>query len=239
MKILSWVRQFWPLYLFVAVLCICLTLAGSRTVSVLADHAADAGRTKIVIDPGHGGEDGGAISCTGIPESGINLDISLRLQDMMHLMGYDTVMIRRSDTAVYTTGKTIAEKKVSDLKQRVQIANAVPNALLVSIHQNQFSDGRYAGAQVFYAKTAGSQLLAEQMQAMLAAQLYPGSRRKCKKADNVYLMEHISCTGILIECGFLSNPEEEALLRTAAYQKKLVCVIGTVLCNFLTAQAYS
>lgn len=187
----------------------------------------------IVIDPGHGGEDGGATSCTGQPESAYNLEISLKLRDLMHLLGYETVMIRETDISVYTEGDTIARKKVSDLKQRVKIINETENAVLVSIHQNSFSDSRYSGAQVFYAPAGESEALAEQLQQSFVQTLNPESRRQAKKADGVYLMRNINCTGILVECGFLSNPEEETLLKSAEYQKKLCCVIASALGNFL------
>ena len=187
----------------------------------------------IVVDAGHGGIDGGATSCTGVLESALNLEISLRLNDLLQLLGMETVMIRTTDTSVYTEGNTIAAQKVSDLKERVRIVAETDNAILVSIHQNTFSDSRYGGAQVFYAATQGSRELAHLLQSSLSETVNPGSNRKCKKADGVYLMEHIDATGVLIECGFLSNPEEEAKLRSEDYQKKLCCVIASVLSQHL------
>lgn len=206
---------------------------GSRAATAIAENTPVARSHCIVIDPGHGGEDGGATSCTGRLESGYNLDIALRLNDLLHLLGYDTRMTRTADTAIYTKGETIAQKKVSDLKERVRIVDETPNAVLLSIHQNYFTDGRYSGAQVFYADTPGSQELAVQLQTALVSALNPGSNRKSKKSDGVYLMEHIGCKGVLIECGFLSNAQEEAMLRSPTYQKRLCCVIAaTVAQNF-------
>ena len=123
---------------------------------------------------------------------------------------------------------------MSDLKERVSIVNSTPNAMLLSIHQNNFSDSRYSGAQVFYADTQGSERLAKVLQCALISSLNKGSNRKCKKSDGVYLMEHISCPGILVECGFLSNPEEEARLRSRDYQQKLCCVIASTVSSFLS-----
>ena len=188
----------------------------------------------VVIDPGHGGEDGGATSCTGRLESEYNLAISRRLDDLLHLLGYRTLMTRTSDVSIYSTGDTIAQKKVSDLKERVRIVNEISNALLVSIHQNQFSDSRYSGAQVFYARTEGSKELGQQMQTKLVEALNPGSNRKSKPISGVYLMEKINCTGVLVECGFLSNPREESRLRDGEYQKKLCCVIAAAVCQHLS-----
>ena len=143
-------------------------------------------------------------------------------------------MTRTSDVSIYTTGSTLAQKKVSDLKERVRIVNETGNALLVSIHQNQFSDSRYSGAQVFYAKTAGSKDLGQKLQAELVAALNPDSNRKSKPVSGVYLLENIPCAGVLVECGFLSNPQEEAMLRNTDYQKKLCCVLAAALHQYLS-----
>lgn len=220
-------------YMIVIGLFLAGTVLGNRAVTAFAESRPVERLHCIVIDAGHGGEDGGATSCTGLPESRFNLEIALKVNDLFHLLGYDTRMIRTTDTAVYTNGATIAQKKVSDLKERVRIVNETENAILVSIHQNTFSDSRYSGAQIFYAATEGSEALAKAMQADFVTALNPGSRRQCKVASGVYLMEHIDCTGILVECGFLSNPEEEAKLRSGEYQKKLCCVIACCVSAYL------
>ena len=224
---------FLPFYLLAVILCIGLAHGGSQAVTTLGESAPVAREHTIIIDAGHGGIDGGATSCTGILESTINLQIALRLDDLMHFLGYQTYMIRTTDTSIYTQGNTIAAQKVSDLKERVRIVNETEDAILISIHQNTFSDSRYGGAQVFYLKTDGSKELASAMQGALITIANPDSKRVCKKADGVYLMEHIEQTGILIECGFLSNPEEEALLRSADYQKKLCGIIAATVGSFL------
>lgn len=221
-------------YLFTIVCILSLSDWGSKAVTVIAENTPMERETCIIIDPGHGGEDGGATSCTGVLESTYNLSIATRLNDLFHLLGYETKMIRTTDTSIYTKGETIAQKKVSDLRERVRIVNETENALLLSIHQNNFPDGRYSGAQVFYAGTEESQELAKRLQTAFVSTLNPGSKRKCKKSDGVYLMEHINCTGVLIECGFLSNPGEEARLRDGAYQKKLCCVIAATVSEYLS-----
>ena len=187
----------------------------------------------IVIDPGHGGIDGGATSCTGILESKFNLDISLRLRDVFHLLGYRTIMIRTEDISIYKSGETIAAKKISDLRSRVQIVNETEDAILISIHQNTFSDSRYSGPQVFYGPKGEGEALAKMLQKSLTDSLAPGSNRMAKEAEGVYLMQHIECTGVLVECGFLSNPEEEGKLKTSNYQNNLSCVIASTVSNFL------
>jgi len=237
MKRLHIMRWYIPTCIIVLSLAVLGACIGNHAVSAATEVQITPERICVIIDAGHGGVDGGATSCTGMLESGINLQIALRLDDLMHLLGYETQMIRRTDISVYTEGTSIAQKKVSDLKERVRIINSTSNGLLISIHQNQFADSRYSGAQVFYAGTPGSEALAKQLQASFVGTLNPGSRRLAKKSSGVYLMEHIRCTGVLIECGFLSNPKEEALLRDAEYQKQLCCVIGTTLCIFLDLQS--
>ncbi len=206
---------------------------GNRVVTVISENLVPEREHCIIIDPGHGGEDGGATSCTGKLESAYNLEISLRLNDLLHFLGHQTKMIRTTDISVYTQGDSIARKKISDLKERVRICNETENAVLLSIHQNNFSDSRYSGAQVFYPSTDGSSELAKQLQNSLKETVNPHSNRQIKKANGVYLMDHIQCTGVLIECGFLSNPEEEAKLSDAAYQKQLCCVIASTVSKFL------
>lgn len=211
-----------------------LVKTGSRAVTALSENRSFIRKHCIVIDPGHGGEDGGAVSHSGLPESSFNLEISLKLNDLLNLLGYSTKMVRISDISVYTKGETLSQKKASDLKERVKMINETENALLLSIHQNHYPDNRYSGGQIFYAKTDGSAELAEQMQSAFASALNPGSKRQAKQSKGIYLMEHIRCPGVLIECGFLSNTAEEAKLRDPEYQKKLCSVIAAVACQYLS-----
>lgn len=228
-------RKIWPFFYALTIVGVLFAAQwGSRTATVIAENTPLPREHVIILDAGHGGEDGGATSCTGQLESTYNLEIAKRLNDLLHLLGYDTRMIRTTDTAVYTKGETLAQKKISDLKERVRIVNETENSLLLSIHQNNFSDGRYSGAQVFYAGTAGSEALAKKLQTAFVSTLNPGSNRQCKKADGIYLMEHVEATGVLIECGFLSNPEENAKLRSTTYQQQLCCVIAATVSQYLS-----
>ena len=225
------------LWLFTAYGCI---LAGFLVIAFLFDDAVtvfseDTPPTRnscIIIDPGHGGPDGGATSRNGIPESKLNLEISVRLNDLLHLLGMDTLMIRTEDISIYTEGQSIAAKKVSDLKDRVRIVNNTENALLVSIHQNHFYDSKYSGAQVFYGKEPTGRQLAERLQSVFIKTLNPDSKRQAKPANGIYLMQKVTCPAILIECGFISNYEEEAKLCDPSYQKNLCSVIATVLSGY-------
>lgn len=222
-----------PSYAIILALFLIVGIVGNRAVSVMTASAPIRNRKTVIIDAGHGGVDGGATSCTGVLESHINLDIALKLDDLMHLLGINTLMIRTTDCSVYTEGESIAQKKVSDLKERVRIVNHTTDGFLVSIHQNHFSSDKYSGAQVFYGPTDGSKELAERLQKALIQSVNPTSQRSIKKADSVYLMQHIDCPGVLIECGFLSNRAEEYLLRNSDYQKKLCSIIACTLSSYL------
>lgn len=182
----------------------------------------------LVLDAGHGGEDGGAVSLTGVPESQINLAIVLKLRDVLGLYGVDPILLRETDVSLHDgDANTLREKKRSDLKNRVAAIEAVEGGTLLSIHQNTYPGNRYHGAHVFYAPTEGSQPLAEHFQNSIKAALQLENERAVKRIpDTVYIMNHVTCPAVLIECGFLTNPEEEALLRDEDYQRKLSAVIA-------------
>lgn len=228
----KYLQAFWPLYLATAAVALVAVMAGSHVVAAMAEITPPERQRVIIIDAGHGGEDGGATSCSGVPESQLNLQIALRLDPLLHLLGYETKMVRTSDVSVYTEGNTIAAKKASDLRNRAKLVNEAENGLLISIHQNLFPDSQYSGAQVFYNQIEGSRELAQSLQSAFVGSINPGSNRKCKQSSGVYLMEHIRRPGILVECGFLSNPQEEAKLRTEQYQKQICCVIAATLSQY-------
>ena len=139
------VFTFMPAYFLILFVVLLITIAGNHAVTTMSENSTVDNRMCIVIDAGHGGVDGGATSCTGVLESEINLNIAVRLNEVMQLLGFKTIMIRDTDRSMHTEGNTIASKKVSDLKNRVKIVNQNPNAILISIHQNYFSDSRYSG----------------------------------------------------------------------------------------------
>ena len=180
----------------------------------------------LIIDPGHGGEDGGAVAGDGTRESVLNLEIALRTENLAALLGVKPVMTRGTDVSIYDSGCTsIADKKSSDLRNRVSLVERTPMAVLLSIHQNHFSESKYHGAQVFYAKTTGSESLAECMQQDLRTAIDPANHRKCKPAEGIYLLQHISCPAVLVECGFLSNSAEARQLQEETHQIKLTMSI--------------
>lgn len=221
-------------WIYLCLLCAAI-LAGAaalrlllRPAAVTTMQSARMGEKSLVLDAGHGGEDGGAVSVSGIPESGINLDIVLRLDQIMGLYGAAPVLTRDGDYAIYTEGaKTLREKKVSDIHNRVALIEACPGATLISIHQNSYPSSRYSGAQVFFSAAPESRPLGEHLQRRLAAALDPQNQRTATRIpESVYLMNHITCRAVLVECGFLTNPQEEALLRSPGYQTKLAAAIA-------------
>lgn len=217
---------------------ILLALALSRLNSAMEpamNHVVTQRTGPLVLDAGHGGEDGGAVSITGVPESRINLSIVLSLRDVLGLYGVDPILLREEDISLHTgDSNTLREKKRSDLKNRTAAIEAVEGGTLISIHQNTYPGSRYHGTHVFYAPTDGSQALADHVQNSIKTALQPDNERAVKQIpDTVYIMNHITCPGILIECGFLTNPAEEAMLRDPDYQRKLSAVIAAA---WLTAE---
>ncbi|MCI8478432.1 MAG: N-acetylmuramoyl-L-alanine amidase [Oscillospiraceae bacterium] len=184
---------------------------------------------QLILDAGHGGEDGGAVSLSGVPESGINLSIVLKLDQILGLYGISPILLRSEDRSLHDAGaQTLREKKVSDLHNRVAAVEAVDQATLFSIHQNTYENPNYHGAQVFYTNGEISLPLAQFTQELLRQGLDPDNHRKpAKIPDSVYLMKHISCRAILIECGFLSNPEEDQALQSESYQGKIAISLAT------------
>lgn len=187
---------------------------------------------RIVIDAGHGGIDGGTTSVSGVLEKDLNLQIAQRLNRLLRLLGRQPVMTRTTGDSIATEGDTIREQKRSDLRNRVALINESPNTVLVSIHQNHYPDPRYSGPQVFYADDETSRMLAQALQQTFNDTLH--TRRECKQADGVYLMKNLQCPGILVECGFVSNVQEDALLQSPEHQKKLCCVLAAALMEYVS-----
>lgn len=228
-------KMFLPYLAVIAAIAAMALLSGSFSGRSAAVSGEGSGRL-IFIDPGHGGEDGGAVSDTGTRESAVNLDISLRLRDILRLCGLQTAMTRDGDYALCDPGcGSVAQKKSSDLRNRAEMLNACPDAILLSVHQNHFSEGKYRGAQVFYNGAERSKALAQALQDALREGLDPRNHRQIKQSERVYLMEHIENVAALVECGFLSNREEAMLLQDGQYQKKLSCAICVGLLRYLNA----
>ena len=183
----------------------------------------------VVLDAGHGGEDGGAVAGDGTVESGLNLAIARRVRDLLTFAGMPTAVTREGEDAIYDPGSaTLREKKVSDLHNRVDLVNAIPGAVLVSIHQNSLpSSPSTRGAQVFWNRQEGAEELAESVQTALNGAINAGNEKKAAQVpSSVYLMKEITVPGVLVECGFLSNAAETEQLKDPGYQKKLAAAIA-------------
>ena len=220
-------RRWGVVAILLAATVLCLIVhPGQKTATFSADGFTSP---TLVLDAGHGGEDGGAVSLTGVAESGLNLSTVLKLDQILGFYGQAPVVLRTEDVSLHDPDAgTLREKKVSDLHNRVDAVESQENAVLLSVHQNIFTDQKYHGAQVFYAPTTGSQEWAVFTQELLRTALDPENSRQAKPIpDSVYLMNHISCPAVLIECGFLSNPAEEALLRSEVYQTKLAAAMAS------------
>lgn len=178
----------------------------------------------IVIDAGHGGEDGGAVADDGTNEKDINLDIALQLNELFKSSGFKTVMTRDTDNAIYDDGcEDIKSKKVSDMHNRLAIFNREENSIVISVHQNKFEQKKYSGTQVFYSpNNPKSEILADKIRLSVKGMLQPDNEREIKKSDkNIYLLYNCKQPSVIVECGFISNDEELSKLKTEEYQKQI------------------
>lgn len=184
----------------------------------------------LVLDAGHGGHDGGAVSADGTSEQAINLSIARKTAALVGLFGVPTVLTRTDEGWVeYDPSQPILANKAVDIRARVRIAESQQNPIFLSIHLNKFSDPKYSGPQVFWSPNNGtSQGLAEDIQIRLNAGLKPERERQSKRAaDSIYLMRTLTCPAALVECGFLSNAAETEKLKTEPYQGRIaLCVMG-------------
>ena len=181
----------------------------------------------FVLDPGHGGEDGGAVGLSGQRESLINLAVTRRTDMLLGLFGWPCVLTRTDEDLEYPpTAVTVKQRKQADLERRAKLVNSIPRAILISIHQNQYPSADPRGAQVLYRNEPDSMRLAELEKERLSAALGKNMRASVPISDSIYLMRKVHCPAVLIECGFLSNPEELQLLCSEAYQTRLALCIA-------------
>lgn len=182
-----------------------------------------ADKNILIIDAGHGGMDGGAVGKNGTLEKDINLSVSEYLKEIAEKNGKKVIMTRSEDKSLHTTDSAkIRDQKRSDLENRRQILQSNNNGIFVSIHMNQYGQESVKGAQTFYANNDPSRILAQNIQSSLVNGLADGNKRIAKPAPStLYIFKGCNSTAVVVECGFLSNPEEEKLLATEEYQKKL------------------
>ena len=182
-----------------------------------------ASNKTIVIDAGHGTPDEGAESSNGTTEAEINLKIALKVQNLLEQTGSTVILTRSNENEIYDLeSSTIREKKISDIKNRVKIGNESSADIFVSIHLNKIPEQQYYGWQCFYnTKNEKSKILAEQIQENLNDAIQKENKRIAMKLDTVYIMKKVEIPISIVECGFLSNPEEEKQLQEDEYQNRL------------------
>ena len=190
----------------------------------------------VILDAGHGGEDGGAVAENGIREKDINLQMTKKIALFFDLFGIRYITVREDDRLIGdNTLPTVRERKVSDIHQRMALVEQTPAAVLLSIHQNYYIREKYSGTQVFYAPRAeGSSEMASAVQSAVVRMLQPDNQRQIKPTEGtVYLLDRATKTSIMVECGFLSNREETNLLINSQYQKKLSYCIIRGICEYI------
>ncbi len=190
----------------------------------------------IIIDAGHGGEDGGTSSQDGTLEKNINLSIAKQLDFMLKSAGYKTIMTRNSDEQLGDISlTTIRQRKISDIKERLEITETNKNSIFISIHQNHFSSSVYSGTQVFYSPNSdNSKILAESIQGSVVSRIQPENKRAIKQVGtNIYLLYNCKLPAVMVECGFMSNPKESELLKNNDYQKQIAFSILCGIQNYL------
>lgn len=225
--------------LIIVSLCLILVFAAVSVSSVYTfsdKEVKEEKIPKIIIDAGHGGADGGAVGCDGTVEKEINLQIAKKLRSLCILFGYEVIMTRNDDDSICDkNAKSIRQQKISDIKNRFEIIKNNPDALFVSIHQNIYSSPRYCGTQTFYSKNMESSgILAEYIQKSVTEMIQPENTREIKMSGTeIYLLYHAQSTAVMVECGFMSNPEEMKKLRDNEYQKKMAFSILCGINNYI------
>lgn len=205
-----------------------LMLHSTRRVTVSSSAYPSKPMPNVVMDAGHGGVDGGA-AVGDVLEKDINLAVSLDTRDLLKLMGYEVEMTRTTDTFLTNEGDSIKAKKLNDMKARLKQYNTRDNNVVISVHQNKFSDPSSKGTQVFYSPNhQHSKLLADCIKVSVKSMLQPDNERESKAAgNNIYLLKNAKVPAIIVECGFISNAEECKKLLSPTYQKQMALAVTT------------
>lgn len=222
------------LILAVSLIAAAFFLANQRTVFVQSDDTKET-KTCIVIDAGHGGSDPGKVGINNALEKDINLSLALKLKKVLEQEDLEIVLTRDSDAGLYSEGST--NKKAEDMQNRCQIITDANPLFTISLHQNSYPSPEVKGAQVFYyGQSAGGKELADILQSSLIANVAPENKRVAKANESYYLLKKTPTPTVIVECGFLSNPEEADLLLSSDYQDKLVNAIYLGVMEYLEKQ---
>ncbi len=235
MKTTHWI-SFFALFLCCGMLFFSLFYGFERRQALLTALDTEKDAPTIIIDAGHGGEDGGATGTNGVLEKDLNFTLSGILADLLRGAGYTVVETRTEDKLLYNEGTQKGHKKQGDLENRVKYTEKYPNSVLVSIHMNTFPFQNCEGAQVWYSQNdERSAVLAKQIQESIKEHLQPQNNRKIKAAtSSIYLLRHAKTPAVLVECGFLSTPLECEQLCDPVYQQKLALVLFDAICKNLS-----
>ena len=209
---------------------------GSYTLSRYTEaDQVEAKQAQVILDAGHGGSDPGKIGLNNLLEKDINLAITEKVKKCLEKEKITAELTRKEDKGLGTTGD--GSKKTEDMQARVKMINETKPVLTVSIHQNSYEDPEIHGAQVFYYEgSKEGKMLAELLQKSLIDNVDPQNHRVAKANSGYYILKNTSAPTVIVECGFLSNPEEESLLISAAYQEKLVEALQKGICAYLWEQ---
>ena len=224
--------------IFVLLLAAAVSFAAVFTRSAAAAAGISETPFTVIVDAGHGDFDPGALGADGTQEKVLNLQIALKLCDMLRMLGFHVVTTRDSDDTLATEDAvSISAKKRTDTHARAELAESYPNSVFLSIHLNAYSDRSQHGAQMFYGTLdERSELLCECIQSAFVRLLQPHNKRQIKRGtDSVYLLTHTEAPIALVECGFITNEEELQLLKNDAYQQKVAFAICAGLCDYLEA----
>ena len=241
-KPLAYTFRFFLCAILTVLIVMLVSITFGKIVEKRKDEAVSAStkneNVAIVIDPGHGGEDPGSVADDGTLEKDLNLEIANLVKALCILNGQEVKMTRTEDTLLYDyyddlqdyTGK----KKIYDLKNRLKIAEESKGALYLGIHMNKFSQAKYSGVQIYYSKNATeSYSIASDLSKSIKTYLQPNNNRQIKGADSsIYILNNIENPAILVECGFLSNENELAMLKNEEYRAKLALVIFSSIYNY-------
>lgn len=191
----------------------------------------------VIVDAGHGGDDGGAIGIDGTVEKDINLDIALKLEKILKFYGFNVIMTRTQDVMTCDDGiDSLRKRKISDIHNRFELMRKNPDAIFISVHQNKFEDSSQHGTQVFYSgNDERSKELAEAIQTSVTLTLHRKNDRVVKKSGSgIYLLYHAKIPAVLVECGFISNSDELKKLKDESYRMKLAILIADGLLKYLS-----
>lgn len=205
-------------------------------ISAIETNTSSSHSKRIVIDAGHGGEDGGAVGVNGALEKDLNLSLSEVLGNILIFSGYEVIQTRTEDKLLYDPNSDYrGQKKVLDLKGRLQIAQNLNPDIFIGIHMNAFPVQKYSGLSVYYSNNdPDSKLAAEIISADIKNSLQPQNTRQIKAANSsIYILNRITCPAVLVECGFLSNPEECQKLSDYEYRRELSLSFYSSLVSFL------